>query len=232
MAKSPDRTAQTAAQQAVRKALTNATPPVTLKQASRAIGMNDAYLQQFLERGTPRQLPEELRYKLANFLGISQHRLAPLHWQTGIHGSSPAGSHLRAVPFIDVSASAGAGSVIDAVEDHAVEQWHFPKTWLQQHANGQIESLKLLTVSGDSMAPRLLHGDIVMIDTFQRTASPPGIFVLHDGLGLVIKQIEPIPNTAPVTLRIFSENTAYSAYDRSIEEVHIIGRVVWFARTM
>ena len=232
MAKSPDRKAQTAAQQAVRKALTNATPSVTLKQASRAIGMNDAYLQQFLERGTPRQLPEELRYKLANFLGISQHKLAPRHWQTGIHGSSPAGSHLRAVPFIDVSASAGAGGVIDAVEDHAVEQWHFPKTWLQQHANGQIESLKLLTVSGDSMAPRLLHGDIVMIDTFQRTASPPGIFVLHDGLGLVIKQIEPIPNTAPVTLRIFSENTAYSAYDRSIEEVHIIGRVVWFARTM
>ena len=232
MAKSPDRTAQTAAQQAVRKALTNATPPVTLKQASRAIGMNDAYLQQFLERGTPRQLPEELRYKLANFLGISQHKLAPRHWQTGIHGSSPAGSHLRAVPFIDVSASAGAGSVIDAVEDHAVEQWHFPKTWLQQHANGQIESLKLLTVRGDSMAPRLLHGDIVMIDTFQRTASPPGVFVLHDGLGLVIKQIEPIPNTTPVTLRIFSENTAYSAYDRSIEEVHIIGRMVWFARTM
>jgi phage repressor protein C with HTH and peptisase S24 domain len=43
------------------------------------------------------------------------------------------------------------------------------------------------------MAPRLLHGDIVMIDTSQRTASPPGIFVLHDDLGLVIKQIEPIP---------------------------------------
>ena len=82
------------------------------------------------------------------------------------------------------------------------------------------------------MAPQLLHGDIVMIDTSQRTASPPGIFILHDGLGLVIKQIEPIPNTAPVTLRIFSENTACSAYDRSIEEVHIIGRVVWFARTI
>ena len=82
------------------------------------------------------------------------------------------------------------------------------------------------------MAPRLLHGDIVMIDTSQRTASPPGIFILHDGLGLVIKQIEPIPNTAPVTLRIFSENTAYGANDRSIEEVHIIGRVVWFARTI
>ena len=129
----------------------------------------------------------------------------------------PAGSHLRADPVIDASASAGAGIVIDTVEYHAVEQWHFPKTWLQQHTNGQIESLKLFTVSGGSMAPRLIHGDIVMIDTFQRTASSPGIFALHDGLGLVIKQIEPIPNTAPVTLRIFSEHRTYSAYDRSIE---------------
>ena len=82
------------------------------------------------------------------------------------------------------------------------------------------------------MAFRLLHGDIVMIDTSQRTASPPRIFILHDRVGLVIKQIEPIRNTTTVTLRIFSENTADSAHDRSIEEVHIIGRVVWFARTM
>ena len=232
MAESTDRTQQTSAQQAVRQALANATPPVTLKQASRAIGMNDAYLQQFLERGTPRHLPEALRYKLADFLGIHQQTLLPRQWQQDIHGSRPTASHVRAIPFIDVTASAGAGSVIDAVEDHRVEQWHFPIEWLRNLGIGQIESLKLLTVNGDSMAPRLLHGDIVMIDTSQRTASPPGIFILHDGLGLVIKQIEPIPNTAPVTLRIFSENPAYSAYDRSIEEVHIIGRVVWFARTI
>lgn len=132
----------------------------------------------------------------------------------------------------NASISAGAGSVIDAVENHDIEQWHLPKQWLRQLGNGQIDSLKLLSVIGDSMVPRLLHGDIVMIDTSQRTASPPGIFALHDGLGLVIKQIEPIPNTSPITLRMFSDNNAYSAYDRSIDEVCIIGRVVWFARTI
>ena len=63
-------------------------------------------------------------------------------------------------------------------------------------------------------------------------AMRPGIFVLHDGLGLVIKQIDPIPNTSPITLRMFPNNNAYSAYDRSIDEVFIIGRVVWFARTI
>lgn len=147
------------------------TPAVTLKQASRAIGMNDAYLQQFLERGTPRELPERVRYKLADFLGISQDKLIPDQWQRDIHGTRPVDPQLRAVPFIDIQASAGAGSVIDAVEDHDIEQWHLPKQWLQQPGNGQIDSLKLFSVSGDSMVPRLLHGDIVMIDTSQRTAS-------------------------------------------------------------
>jgi phage repressor protein C with HTH and peptisase S24 domain len=82
------------------------------------------------------------------------------------------------------------------------------------------------------MMPRLLHGDIVMIDASQRTTSSPSIFLLHDGLGLVIKQIEPIPNTSTITLRMFSDNNAYNASDRSIDEVCIIGRVVWFARTI
>ena len=122
--------------------------------------------------------------------------------------------------------------MIDTVEDHRVERWYFPIEWHRNHGIDRIESLKLLTVSGDSMAPRLVHGDIAKLDTSQRTDSPPGIFILHDGLGLVIKQIEPIPKTSPLTLRIFSENTTDSAYDRSIEEVHIIGRVVWFARTI
>jgi phage repressor protein C with HTH and peptisase S24 domain len=42
------------------------------KEASLAIGANHAYLQQFLERGVPRRLPEEKRTALAVFLGIEQ----------------------------------------------------------------------------------------------------------------------------------------------------------------
>ena len=46
---------------AVRAAV--ATAGMTLKQASRALGRNDAYLQQYLYRGTPRRLPEPLRLR-------------------------------------------------------------------------------------------------------------------------------------------------------------------------
>jgi phage repressor protein C with HTH and peptisase S24 domain len=37
---------------------------------------------------------------------------------------------------------------------------------------------------------------------------------------------------APQMLRFSSENPAYSIYQRRIDEVHIIGRVVWFARRL
>jgi len=37
---------------------------------------------------------------------------------------------------------------------------------------------------------------------------------------------------APQMLRISSENSAYSSYQRRIDEVHIIGRVVWFAHRL
>ena len=66
----------------------------------------------------------------------------------------------------------------------------------------------------------------------QTPQTPLGIFILDDGVGLVAKRIEIIPNTTPQMLRISSENSAYSSYQRRIDEVHIIGRVIWFARRL
>jgi hypothetical protein len=77
-------------------ALAASNPPITLKQASRAIGRNDAYLQQFLHRGTPRRLPEDVRHRLAAFLDIDQSRLAG---NNSIIGASPHQSRQFAVPF-------------------------------------------------------------------------------------------------------------------------------------
>jgi len=45
---------------------------LTMSEASKRIGKNHAYLQQFLERGIPRILPEDVREKLALLLTIPQ----------------------------------------------------------------------------------------------------------------------------------------------------------------
>jgi len=82
------------------------------------------------------------------------------------------------------------------------------------------------------MAPVLEHGDIVMVDCAQTRPSPPGIFIVDDGIGLVAKRVDLIPNTTPQMLRLTSENNLYTNYQRRIDEVQIIGRVVWFARSL
>ena len=42
-----------------------------LRDLSRTLKKNDAYLQQYLFRGTPKILPEEYRYRLAEILNVN-----------------------------------------------------------------------------------------------------------------------------------------------------------------
>jgi phage repressor protein C with HTH and peptisase S24 domain len=201
---------------------------LTLKQASQALGRNDAYLQQYLYRGSPRRLPEEIRLQLADLTGADQsHFLDP-----GLQALQPAlHDPLIAVPLHAVHAAAGGGS-FNLEGDEANSGLSFPPDLLRRITAAPAGGLKLLSVSGDSMSPTLEDGDMVMIDTGRRMPSPPGIFILDDGVGLVAKRVDTIPNTTPPHLRLSSDNPAYSNYQRRLDEVHVIGRVVWFARNI
>ena len=54
-----------------------------LRDLSRNIKKNDAYLQQYLYRGTPKVLPEEYRYLLAELLDVNVNELIP-NWLKSI----------------------------------------------------------------------------------------------------------------------------------------------------
>jgi len=64
----------------------------------------------------------------------------------------------------------------------------------------------------------------------RRAPNPPGIFVLDDGMGLVAKRLEHIANSDPPAVRVISDNGFYSPYERTADEIHIVGRIRWFAR--
>ena len=211
---------------AVLAALTKA--GLTLKQGSRALGRNDAYLQQYLYRGSPRRLPEDVRLRLADLTGERTESFLDPQLRS-LHGSA-APSRL-AVPLLDVSAAAGGGRIGNdtAGDDTALA---FPPMLLRRITSAPTSSLRLITISGDSMAPTLEDGDMVMIDTGRTSPSPPGIFILDDGVGLVAKRVDAVPNSFPQQLRLSSDNPAYSNYQRRIDEVRILGRVVWFARSL
>lgn len=50
---------------------------ISFAKASSVIGKNKAYLQQYLQRGNPRHLPEGVREGLARFLNVSPDEFRP-----------------------------------------------------------------------------------------------------------------------------------------------------------
>jgi hypothetical protein len=102
--------------------------------------------------------------------------------------------------------------------------WKIPRNVLQRRLKGAVSALHIVECEGDSMEPRIHDGDFVFIDTSRQVPSPPGIFALNDGFGQTLKRLEIIPNSDPPRVKIIPENQNHSTYERSLEEVRIIGR--------
>lgn len=125
---------------------------------------------------------------------------------------------------MDVQASAGAGSVVEYEDEK--HSWEFPEQWIRAELDTQPSNLYIITIAGDSMPGVLEPGDKAIINIADRHPTPPGTFIIHDGLGLVAKRVEHIDGSDPPTIRITSTNKAYRAYERTLDEAHIMGRVV------
>ena len=50
---------------------------LNMAKVSRGLGQNHAYIQQYIKRGTPRELPEAVRHKLAPVLQVTEIELRP-----------------------------------------------------------------------------------------------------------------------------------------------------------
>jgi phage repressor protein C with HTH and peptisase S24 domain len=226
------------------------TPPTDLKKASVACGKNHAYLHQFVNRGTPRKLPEDVRHLLAAHLGVDESALRdggpPVVPPSGARQAAEMTTRrampyaralavdtdpdVAAVPEVQINASAGGGTFTE--QEKRGGNCYFPVLWLRHELHADAQDLRIISIDGDSMEPILEAGDKILVDTSRKTPSPPGVFVLFDGMGLVAKQLEPVPNTDPARVLIRSANTRYQEYERTVDEVSIVGRVVWYARRL
>ena len=208
-----------------------------LRTASLAIDRNLTYLHQFITRGTPRILAEDDREALAEHLGCSPDLLRHDRGTRRAARPSPPPNPYAApegysvVPEIDVRAAAGAGAWNEESEE-VKEAWLFADPLIRHEFRAKPGDLRMITVDGDSMEPLLSSGDRIMIDVSRQAPSPPGIFVIWDGLGLVTKRIEHVPNSDPPRVVLKSLNPQYDSYERSADEIRIVGRAVWVSKRL
>lgn len=188
---------------------------VSLAELSRVIGRNPAYLQQYLRRGSPRELAERDRARLAAYLGVAEAELGGRSGEANVD-----------VPRIDVSASAGPGGLVDA--EGRRRPFAFPPALLRQ-LGVRTSAASMIRVEGDSMSPTLEDGDEILVNRDERQlGGRGGIFVLRlDGV-LMVKRLRP----AVGGVEVVSDNPAYPARIVPAREADVIGRVAWLSRAI
>lgn len=92
------------------------------------------------------------------------------------------------------------------------------------------DNLLAIHVEGDSMKPDFLSGDQLLIDKRKRSIAQPGAFCIWDGDGYVVKFLERIYGSEPAKVRVMSANGRYETSERLVDEIRIMGRVVWIGR--
>lgn len=190
---------------------------VGLAALSRMLGRNDAYLQQFVKRGTPQRLDERDRRDLSAFFGVAEEAL----------GGPPAPDALVAVPRLDARASAGPGGMMEG--DRVIGEERVDPRVLRRLgvASG---ALSMIEARGSSMEPLIHDGDALFVDTADRQlSSRPGLFVIRLDGALLVKRVARIG----FELRIASDNPEAPVVPPvRADRVAVVGRVVRLARAL
>ena len=167
---------------------------------SRLIGRNDAYIQQYLRKGTPRQLKERERRTLARYFQVPESLLGGMPDDEAAYGA------LVPVMRSEVRASAGPGAI--AGDERGRPYFAFDPRWLKAITAAPSSKLSLIRVEGDSMAPTLNAGDDILVDLSACGEQlRDGIYVLRVDDTLLVKRLAVHPVGRRVTVQ--SDNPAY-----------------------
>lgn len=201
-----------------------------------------------LENGLIRLRLDHLK-PFANALGYSPEQI--LLWGrfpgTGDHIESsdvlpergareePIGPAKGQVPELDTRAGLGGGGLparevrkegrhADAVKP---EGWVFPPSFVREQLRTSAGWLLVLETKGDSMAPTIMSGDRVIIDTAHKTPSPDGLYAIRDTFeGIVIKRLQLIRSSKSTRIKIISDNPNHATEEVPLNELEIVGKVL------
>ena len=70
----------------------------------------------------------------------------------------------------------------------------------------------------------------LIVDVSSRQPADGQLAVLRDELGLVVKRVQAVSGSEPAELRLISANPVYEHYAVPVQDVHMVGKVVWVLR--
>jgi transcriptional regulator with XRE-family HTH domain len=139
------------------------------------------------------------------------------------------------VPELDTRAGLGGGGVpareVRKEGRHAdplkAEGWLFPASFVREQLHASPGRLLVLDTTGDSMAPTIVSGERVIVDTGHKTPTPDGLYAIRDSFQcIVVKRLQVLRSARPTRVKIISDNPNHPSEEAPLGEIEIVGKVL------
>jgi transcriptional regulator with XRE-family HTH domain len=139
------------------------------------------------------------------------------------------------VPELDTRAGLGGGGVpareVRKDGKHAdplkAEGWQFPNSFVREQLHTSPGRLLVLDTNGDSMAPTIISGERVIVDTGHKTPTPDGLYAIRDTFeSIVVKRLQVLRATRPTRVKVISDNPNHPSEETALSDLEIVGKVL------
>ncbi|MGQ0527007.1 MAG: S24 family peptidase [Alphaproteobacteria bacterium] len=104
--------------------------------------------------------------------------------------------------------------------------WVIPADILHARTRTPPEKIRIFEVRERVMEPDFRQGEFVIVDLSDRAPSPPGIFIISDGFGHMVRHCSYVPKSSPAKIRVAAAHASFETQTLQEHEFEITGRVI------
>ena len=107
------------------------------------------------------------------------------------------------------------------------ESWMLPASFLSKQLQTSAKQLVVVEAEGDSMAPTIMSGEKVIVDTGHNAPSPDGLYAIRDTFeNVIIRRLQLLRAAHPSRVKIISDNPKHAAEEVPLTDVEVVGRAL------
>jgi transcriptional regulator with XRE-family HTH domain len=107
------------------------------------------------------------------------------------------------------------------------EGWAFPASFLREQLQTGAKQLVVVEADGDSMAPTIMSGEKVIVDTSHKTPSPDGVYAIRDAFdNVIVRRLQLLRAVQPARVKVISDNPKHAAEEAPLGEIEIVGKAL------
>jgi len=190
-------------------------------EVSNKIGRNHSYIQQYLDRQVPKELPEKTRKALAEVLKIEESLIGGPE-ENNSSKSLNINHNTVDIPEYDIFNV--------RKEDHILYRWQFPREYFVK-INTDPNYIFIIEIPDEAMSPTISAGEKVMINESQKNLRADGVYALEEGGSIIVRRISSIPGNS-AEIMVICDNEKFREHKVQLSKLKAIGKIVWAARTI